>query len=1841
MAQIDLNIDGYPTIKIDESFKSLSPAEQQKTVDEILASLGPPKDTGLTTAFAHGDAMAQANTLDFAADINQSLDDGFLGKATRAGQEYIGNPVREALGFDPVTPEAQDAANRDLETNTRAMAQRKRDEAEALNYRSLTTDDVDGVGSALSYGSQKVAESLPYMATAMAAPFMSPLMMGGEVNEELKTIEGMDLDKRVAFASTGGLIMGILENLGAGIVLKGMPKEVVGKLGVKGIADFLTKNGAGRVAAAFSTAAVSEGLTETGQDITKMSTAALAGKEYTSEEVKRNLKESFFAGAAGGGGTRATGQTVAETAKVADAALDAIPTKYKKIVQADEEATADFVRDLQNMEADFTDRDVNKLEDADATIDDVHTNYQHQLDARLKLAKANGVDVDKAEVKAAVKRAKNKVKNEASNADIEIITAIDPEAGAIARKLNVVTRFKREGVKGGVSRITDQLNPLNFGSGRLGFNVGSARAMGAGSLAILSGATTLAAVPSGRVIDAITGSRNRVKKAIKQYSKAPGIASDTSQVSELQEAQENAAQTALADREARDAETAEQKNIAIEAVKAGDPAPAPEGNLSPQATVEKATGLDRKGVANAIKILKKTRPHLAKAINDYHLSVAMQKAGPNAGNVENLTTLIRAIKGVAPKAGIKQVAKPDAAAEQQASSIRNPIAYQAAVDNARSAADSAAQAAPNPELQQLALTIANARTRALKKEVVARAKAQYPEHAQYVDQVLEPLTQYGPKDTTIPEVQESRFAGSIDEARAEVQAYSGERVQMLHHGTSQDKAEQYANGSFGDKARFMTAVPESADSFAQDYRGQKDNGRVTTVWTESVFNRLMRNGLITRPRRMEGDMSQPIEYEVKAEAFNQAEDTFRSRSLFNKGNKLSDKDKAKLIARALTEGFKFETDASENSFNRREQLIKLTQDATKVTVLHEIFHAVENRLSEGEMNTLKAHPLFKQVMEEVNELYPDLNIAAKTMEVLAEMSARLEAARHNETGPKYLLGKIKDLIQRFLSLLNGDGFRTVNSVLNEIYSGKAYQRGVNEAYNELYVPQTQFAKVKHGSPMLKKRREELDKIEAEAKMTAETKRAVQTAFDEATETLAENLDIEGVTPAVIKRMLGGMTPNTDLSMLATSYLKAIGVMEEDGRIEGVVETKDGNEVEDALAPYRDNFLIILKALQSNGIIGEFEVAFRTSAGGVMYPIYTVEPKDGKLAALATLNNSRKYVNRATKEPRTEKPQINRHDLGSYENTEAFIEREMQQPLVINDMMYKLMRGFIDKPRHYRGLDLVFKKDGTTDSAYTLAGAEAVKQYEDNQTDNGGMSPVYMLRRAQDRLRIDTLNGSASYQGKAGKALWEFPNWRSLGDTGFEQFLHSIRDHLGIGNEVPYNQRAGIIFGTVGQYMDLAGRPKSEHMTEEDLAMPLIDYMVSGSKMPGGNIFAYQRGGSPMIFNDKRDAKTVYQKNHAVFDVADHGFEIQRLAVELGRMRAFLEKLNPAFKKMPTSELFQNDEALAALADFKSAYPVWFDGTSSAYQLHAALTGDPGLSSVANLLSMDPDAPGGDLYRLPADHVQAVTGLGATKSRKVAKTFLANRRSYGQVKITARGAGFDQLAKQLPEQFNDMQDPQQKETLKDLQNHMEMIFDQNYPGAAMAEGISRSIAKTLHENLGKENFAVRVPLPDGDVAVYDGKLPDSAKRRVNWEISKDKKIGVPVFQDKLAITGFAAFLNHALDAYVQRELAKRLRANGVEGFMHTHDAFAVHPQHGQMMRELYHQILLEVAKSPIYEEVLRANGLNPDNMSVRFNTQTPDGPVRQEQTMSDVLRQIREMKSVTFGSDTGPNFYALS
>ncbi len=1679
-------------------------------------------DTSLGTAFKHGDLMAQANTMDYIAEANVEAQKGWFGAISDPGRKYIGNPIREALGFEPLAVD-QEGINVQEENlkNTKINTDKMRDKAKALNYQSLTSDHLSlNPVTWAQYGAQKVAESGPQMLASIASGgAMSMPLLAGEVNQNMKEIEGLDQNTRIKLATVGGTIAAAIENLGLGLLVKGIPKDVLGKMGAKGVVELASKVYGAKVAGKIATAMATEGITEGAQEYTFLRTEAYGGAEQDASTYADRLKEATIGGAFAGGTIR----TVAETPGVLKAAKEVMPEvdSLKMIHGGDKDALSDVANDAEALFNEYPDRKISNLDDSKETLDDLHSQYQIQWS---KIKEGINSKVKKSEeFRIAEKRAKNKVKNEASKDDIAYLESINPELGKLARKMNVITRFNRAGIRGGVGQYTQALNPLVILRGLSGRSAGGqsqySQGLNRSLLGVVVGAGTqgasLAAPIGAAVIDAATGLRNRLQNSIKKYGNRPGITAP-SQPTET------------------------------------DPNN-PEGFTGKQlAEIEKT--IKTKAEYKHIKVLMDEIEQLRKKQQETEAKIQGQQ-----GNIDDfidydniqakIDELQKQIKKVADDKGIT-------GATPTGEVIKNEYAYQSAINLAETQRDIAIEGAPETEIKSLITRIADARSREEKRAIYDQGLIDFPEHKQYFADNIQQLTEFGPETRKETSVQEKVLR-------------TGDPDVVQEKSNLQEKVEK----TFG---------PNKMESLHKN-----------------VWDMPLRESQITA-----------------------------------------------LINEALNEGFDVKLNASDNAFYRRQQAITLKSDATKTQVLHEIFHAVENKLSPQEMSTILNNPIAKEIATEVNELYPELDGAAKTMEILAETAARLQKVRGNTGKLAYILSRIKDLIEAFKNLIDGNGFRSVNSVLDEIYTGKAHQRAVNENYDLLYVPDVQLAKSdKPGGPMVAKRVKVLRQME-EKSLDAESKsKDINTKYDEAMDNVAKNLNIEGITPDVLKRTLSGITPSTELGHVAVNFLKAVGVMDENGVIPGAESNEAANDI---AMEYEEKFIALLKALQKGKIIGDFGLAFRTSAGGKLYPVHMLEPITPELLDKANLNNIRKLKNRVTTAP-LNSAEVNSHPLGVYSNTEEFIKREQKQPLVINDQIYKMISRMATTPQIHRGLDLVFKKDGTTDSAYTLAAGEAIKQYEDHQTEEGGMSPVYMKRKAQDRLRIDALNGSASYQGKAGKAIWEFANWEDLGPNGFEQFAHSLRDHFGISNELPYNERVAWLFGSVGQYMKLSGRPKSEFLTQEELDMPFIDWLINGTGMNGGHVYAHNRGGVPKLFLDKGDVGgkkiILYQKNHAIFDVAEHGFEMQRAAIELGRMRAFLEKNMKGANKIPSSELFMMQEALEILSQFKSSYPTWFDATSSAYQLHAVLTGDTGLALVTNILNMDRDGPAGDLYRPGAEYLERTLNLPQVKTRKITKKFISNRRSYGQVKLTARKAGQDQISKELPEYADQGPETPQdiKDSLSNIQRDLETQFDTEFPGAAIAEGVARSIAKHLFDTQGREFFAVRVPLPDGDVAVYDGKVPDSAKRRVTWQLDAktDKRVGVPVYKDRIAVTGFAAFLNHALDAYVQRELAKRLRANGVSGFMHTHDAFAVHPKNAALMRELYHQIVLEVANTPIYEEILKANGLNANDMTVKYNITSQEGGSTEEVGMLEILQNIRNNKAATFGKNQSTNYYALS
>ena len=165
---------------------------------------------------------------------------------------------------------------------------------------------------------------------------------------------------------------------------------------------------------------------------------------------------------------------------------------------------------------------------------------------------------------------------------------------------------------------------------RLGLTGAAAGVTGGASIPAQIGA-----VAAGRGIDALTGRRSAVAKFVADQQARQGTGDPTGQSVR--------AARALAQQQQEEADAAEaqrQRDLAMDATRRNAP---PKGdpndpNPSPQYLMESQTGLTRTGVARALRIIERTVPGLANAVETYRqmLITGQQSA--------DLTPLIREVK---------------------------------------------------------------------------------------------------------------------------------------------------------------------------------------------------------------------------------------------------------------------------------------------------------------------------------------------------------------------------------------------------------------------------------------------------------------------------------------------------------------------------------------------------------------------------------------------------------------------------------------------------------------------------------------------------------------------------------------------------------------------------------------------------------------------------------------------------------------------------------------------------------------------------------------------------------------------------------------------------------------------------------------------------------------------------------------------------------------------------------------------------------------------------------------------------------------------------------------------
>ena len=297
----------------------IAEANAQAGPTQLKADLGLyTPDRSFGTAFEYGGLRSRGAVSGYAADLEGRLRDtglfSFLQSTQNAALPVV-NPIRTALGLAPLPEDANTLASQASEAANRNRSERLLAQAESLGFKPMTTDEINNFGDFLTWGKTTIASSGEPMLVALASGgWMSPVLMAGEYNEALKEIEGLSEDKRLALATGGGLVAGFLENIGLGLIVKGMPKELVGKLGGKYFADFISKNYGTRIGSAVLAGMTAEGLTEAGQEGIGIGLESIAGKDFLEGEVGKRLWEALAAGGVMGGPLRGGVQTGTEVA---------------------------------------------------------------------------------------------------------------------------------------------------------------------------------------------------------------------------------------------------------------------------------------------------------------------------------------------------------------------------------------------------------------------------------------------------------------------------------------------------------------------------------------------------------------------------------------------------------------------------------------------------------------------------------------------------------------------------------------------------------------------------------------------------------------------------------------------------------------------------------------------------------------------------------------------------------------------------------------------------------------------------------------------------------------------------------------------------------------------------------------------------------------------------------------------------------------------------------------------------------------------------------------------------------------------------------------------------------------------------------------------------------------------------------------------------------------------------------------------------------------------------------------------------------------------------------------
>jgi len=282
---------------------------QQQTAPIVEPPIVEPKITEFIPAAQKGYAGLQASEGQISLDQSEwNKKHPYLATAKAVLTAISGGLITEQGGFG-----IDENRFKEITGKVEKWNQEAESKGELMN-----TDDINSLGDFVDYFQTMLASSGPQMGISiLSGGTMTPLMMTAELNSNLKDIEGLSLDDRMALASGGGVISAALENLGLGFIIRGVPKEVVAKIGIKKLSAILEKSvllkGGAKVTGSGLASMGIEGTTEGLQEAVAIISENLGGREFKPGEITYRLKQAIAAGMTVGGPMGGAGSAVRQS----------------------------------------------------------------------------------------------------------------------------------------------------------------------------------------------------------------------------------------------------------------------------------------------------------------------------------------------------------------------------------------------------------------------------------------------------------------------------------------------------------------------------------------------------------------------------------------------------------------------------------------------------------------------------------------------------------------------------------------------------------------------------------------------------------------------------------------------------------------------------------------------------------------------------------------------------------------------------------------------------------------------------------------------------------------------------------------------------------------------------------------------------------------------------------------------------------------------------------------------------------------------------------------------------------------------------------------------------------------------------------------------------------------------------------------------------------------------------------------------------------------------------------------------------------------------------------------